>query len=774
VWRGGPKIRIEAVALTLLAVWLSGLAPVAAAPEPLYLHTSGSSNVLNAVPPTAAAEQSKRSAAVVRTAYKLVGSWSAAPIPGAAVAFGEFGDLHVWLGLVNSDDQGTNFDLRAELVKNGASAPIATGELKDIRGVTRDPNRALEVTVAFPAVSPVRFDPGDVLTLNLYTKVTDRGGHNGAIGLVVYYDSTRRPARFAATRTPIPIANAGPDVNALIGWSAVLDGSESFDPGAGRITFRWALVTAPSGSAATLRLPGDPKPAFVPDIPGDYVFELVVNNGAIDSSADRVTLHAFDTDSPKPNARAGRDQTAAVNAVVTLDGSESYAPDRAALGFAWRFVSVPTGSGRTDADISTRTTAQAQFRPDAPGIYVLALTVTAGALTDEDSVQVVAGLPNVPPIADAGPDELAPSGAVTLDGRDSVDPDHGPAPLGYQWRLVSQPSGSALTTASLGSATTATPTFTPDVLGPYVFRLTVTDGTASASDNVLVRVDNSAPLAVAFRSPATTGFLRGTVSVEAQATGGVDSVRTFTLDVDGKRLSATVSLPAASATASASWNTAGVSDGPHTLRAGTSDGVGTIATATRIVTVDNTPPDTSITSSPSQHSDSSTAVFEFTGSDDLTPTSQLQFAWSLDGGTFSAFASSTSVTVTGLDVGFHNFDVKSRDLAGNEDTSTASVNFTVCTAPFIEQKSEGFATGDPPRITSGFIEVNGCGFGSDPTVSVTGAPVGSQVTTSSSTERVHVDIKADDLAGATVVLTITTPSGSVSDTVHFPIPVPHP
>lgn len=111
-----------------------------------------------------------------------------------------------------------------------------------------------------------------------------------------------------------------------------------------------------------------------------------------------------------------------------------------------------------------------------------------GALTDEANVEVLVGL--TPGLnADAGPDQLVTGfGPVTLDGRDSNDPDGGPAPVSYSWWLVARPPDSALTSDVLQDATTATPTFTPDVVGSYIFRLSVSDGAAGDADNVLVEV----------------------------------------------------------------------------------------------------------------------------------------------------------------------------------------------------------------------------------------------------------------------------------------------
>jgi hypothetical protein len=121
-------------------------------------------------------------------------------------------------------------------------------------------------------------------------------------------------------------------------------------------------------------------------------------------------------------------------------------------------------------------------------------TVTALTIACGDD-----GNPAAPRAPDAGPDvfrpdpplpdTVVPSAAdvsvytktlATLDatasGADS-----------YAWSLVSVPQGSAITIASIESATTAKPTFTPDVSGEYVFELTVTKATARATKEVRVR-----------------------------------------------------------------------------------------------------------------------------------------------------------------------------------------------------------------------------------------------------------------------------------------------
>jgi hypothetical protein len=71
---------------------------------------------------------------------------------------------------------------------------------------------------------------------------------------------------------------------------------------------------------------------------------------------------------------------------------------------------------------------------------------------------------------------------VTLNGAGSSDPDNGPNPLTFAWSQTAGP------VVALGSADTATPSFTPVQTGTYIFTLTVDDGAASDDDSVTITV----------------------------------------------------------------------------------------------------------------------------------------------------------------------------------------------------------------------------------------------------------------------------------------------
>jgi hypothetical protein len=97
---------------------------------------------------------------------------------------------------------------------------------------------------------------------------------------------------------------------------------------------------------------------------------------------------------------------------------------------------------------------------------------------------------NAVPVADAGGDrQVSYNTTVRLDGTHSSDPDG--STLLFHWSLDSKPAGSV---AALDDATNPTPAFLADVIGDYVFTLTV-DDTVSTSEptHIVLSARNDAP-----------------------------------------------------------------------------------------------------------------------------------------------------------------------------------------------------------------------------------------------------------------------------------------
>ena len=94
-------------------------------------------------------------------------------------------------------------------------------------------------------------------------------------------------------------------------------------------------------------------------------------------------------------------------------------------------------------------------------------------------------------------------------------------------------------------------------------------------------------------------------------------------------------------------------------------------------------PETTITAGPTGTIDYNDVSFAWTGLDDVTPTAQLEYSYTLEGyGTsWSAWTSSTSKSYTDLSNGDYIFKVKAKDLDGNIDPTPAERSFTVWVAP---------------------------------------------------------------------------------------------
>ena len=190
-----------------------------------------------------------------------------------------------------------------------------------------------------------------------------------------------------------------------------------------------------------------------------------------------------------PTANAGTNINVEVGMPVTLDGSASFDIDIGdTLDFSWRFVSVSTESGLTDANIINANTPSVIFTPDVSGDYQVELTVSDGLLNDSAIVVVMASSPpNIPPNAVAGTDQAAQTGTiVTLDGSASSDPDNGPQELIFSWFFNGIPAGSALTNSDIANANERVANFTPDTDGEYSLMLEVFDGDLGSQDQILI------------------------------------------------------------------------------------------------------------------------------------------------------------------------------------------------------------------------------------------------------------------------------------------------
>jgi len=288
-----------------------------------------------------------------------------------------------------------------------------------------------------------------------------------------------------STINQMPFANAGPDQTVRVGDLVGLSGAASSDPDGDSLTYTWTFNNRPLDSLASLIDGLTVAPRFTADKPGQYLIQLIVSDGKLDSVPDTVIVS---TENSRPIANAGPDQSVRVGTLVMLNGGRSTDVDGDPLTYTWQLASVPPGSGAT---LGNPDTVNPTLLIDQPGSYLIALTVSDGKVPGlPDSVTVTTE--NSPPVANPGANQSIPLGAtITLDGSHSSDVDGNP--LTFRWSLLARPPGSA---AVLSNPNTVTPSFNADAPGTYVAQLIVNDGSVdSAPASVTLTTANAPPIA---------------------------------------------------------------------------------------------------------------------------------------------------------------------------------------------------------------------------------------------------------------------------------------
>ena len=342
----------------------------------------------------------------------------------------------------------------ADLVNRGLTPMTATATVTSL--VATVEVVAGQGTLHFPVVPA----GGQVTSLDTFTLLVDRSVPFDIASLVWTFLN--------------PVANAGPNQTTQVGKTVTLDGSGSSNPsGVGTLTYKWVFTSRPSASSAALSGSSGVLTSFVVDVPGTYVVTLTVSNGA---AADSTTVTISTVNSP-PVANAGPNQTVAVGALVTLNGSGSSDVDGDPLTYFWSLIAEPAGSS---AELSSARNPSPMFVADKAGSYVAQLVVNDGTVNSAPATVRITTA-NTPPVANAGPNQTVTVGTlVQLNGSGSTDVDGDP--LTFRWSFNSVPSGS---TASLNSVGAVNPTFTADRAGTYVAQLIVNDGTVDSQPSTV-------------------------------------------------------------------------------------------------------------------------------------------------------------------------------------------------------------------------------------------------------------------------------------------------
>jgi hypothetical protein len=212
------------------------------------------------------------------------------------------------------------------------------------------------------------------------------------------------------------------------------------------------------------------------------------------------------------------------------------------------------------------------------------------------------------------------------------------------------------------SACTAPKTYLSLGAGAHTFQVRGTNGNGVGDPiGYTWTIDLTAPNTTVDTNPANPTSATGATFTFSSTEGG----STFECQLDGGGFTS----------CSSPKSYAGLTGGAHTFQVRATDPAGNTdaSPASYGWTIDLTPPDTSITSSPANPTNATGASFSLSSTE-----AGSTFECELDGGGFSSCSSPKSYA--GLSAGSHTFQVRATDAVGNTDATPASFTWTIDTA----------------------------------------------------------------------------------------------
>lgn len=327
------------------------------------------------------------------------------------------------------------------------------------------------------ALKAYAFDFGDgttlISTIPTATHIYSRPGRYQAS--VTVDDGSGEPCT-TATATDLIVVNAAPtakvtdgDRFVAVGADTVFDGSGSHDPDGTLAAFTWDFGDGTTARGAMVN--------HAWQTPGLYQVVLGVDDGTnVANNSAETNLRVRVNASPRPQIAAPKNVR--VGEVAVFDAHSSVDPDGSILAYDW---TINNGDEQARLEKGARI-AHSWHRP---GTYKVELRIEdasggPGRFAKASAEIEVAYVPNLAPVADAGPDHRVEVGqSLTLSGARSADPDGNI--LKYEWDF-----------GDGGTATTRAPVHAWHVPGDYTVSLTVTDDgipeSTKSSDSARVRV----------------------------------------------------------------------------------------------------------------------------------------------------------------------------------------------------------------------------------------------------------------------------------------------
>ncbi len=357
-----------------------------------------------------------------------------------------------------------------------------------------------------------------------------------------------------------PTVNAGADRSITLPTDSVnLAGTASDDglPTGSTLATTWSKVSGPGTVSFADANALSTTATF--SAAGQYTVRLTASDGQL-SATDDVVVSVTEASNSAPTVNAGADQSITLPQSATLAGSvgDDGLPAGVTVSSTWSKASGP--GVVTFADPSAPGTT-ASF--SLPGTYVLRLSASDTQLSAEDTVQITVNDPqNAAPVVNAGADQTIPFGTTATIGATVTDDG---LPTGntllFTWTTVSGPG-----TVSFGNAAAKGTTATFSAAGVYTLRMTASDGSLSASDDVVITV-NATPTVSAGPDRSVTLPASATLS----GTVADDGLPSNTLTATWSTVSGPGTVTFANASAASTTATFSAA-GSYTLRLTASDG----------------------------------------------------------------------------------------------------------------------------------------------------------------------------------------------------------
>jgi hypothetical protein len=302
---------------------------------------------------------------------------------------------------------------------------------------------------------------------------------------------------------------AGADAAISAGSDMTLSAAGSKDPEGDVLSYKWTLTSKPAGSNTVLANASALELVVRPDVSGMYVFTLRVTDSKGAYAEKTITVEGRNNTAPLASvvvtpAYSGVTTTKApqsynVGTALVLDAAASVDAEGDAITTTWTLLEKPASSAATlAASASTN-----RLLLDVAGVYKVRARGSdpIGAYSDIIyTFQADNSAPQTVVLASGENQvETAIGYIVALNGAATVVP--GGDALTYSWTLASKPAGSG---AALSSAAGVATQVSPDKMGDYVVKLTVSDSKGNSNSfTTTITTRNNRPVANIVTSSAS-------------------------------------------------------------------------------------------------------------------------------------------------------------------------------------------------------------------------------------------------------------------------------